>query len=307
MKNPLASRPRIGLIGYGAMGSAMARNLHARGYALTVRDIRPEAQQEAADAGMAVTESPATLAAAVDVMAIVVVNAAQIADVLSGTPDCPGVLAGGRPGQVVLLCSTIAPQEAMRSAELLEAHGLVAIDAPISGGPARALSGAMSMMLAGPKDTLDGIEALLADLAHNRFQLGSRVGDAAKAKLVNNLLAGINLAAGAEALALGMRLGLEPQKIFDIITASSGNSWIFQDRMGRAIQDDFAPRAAAPVLTKDLGLAVALATTVQAPTPLGAAAYAKFQETVARGWSALDDAAILKTYLAGPADEADPA
>ena len=160
------------------------------------------------------------------------------------------------------------------------------------------------MMLAGPQTALDSLAGLLADLAKNRFLLGARVGDAAKAKLVNNLLAGINLAAGAEALALGMRLGLEPQKIFDIVTASSGNSWIFQDRMARAIQDDFLPRAAAPVLTKDLGLAVALASSVQAATPLGEVAWAQFRATLAGGWAALDDAAILKTYLATNADQA---
>jgi 3-hydroxyisobutyrate dehydrogenase-like beta-hydroxyacid dehydrogenase len=306
MKNPLAPLPRVGLIGFGAMGSAMARNLHTRGYALTVRDIRPEAQQQAADDGMAISASPAALAAVVDVVAVVVVvvTAAQISDVLFGTPDCPGLLAGSRPGQTVLLCSTIAPDDTVRFAERLSASAVAVIDAPISGGPARALSGAMSMMLAGPQDALEAIEPLLADLAQSRFHLGSKVGDAAKAKLVNNLLAGINLAAGAEALALGMRLGLAPQTIFDIISASSGNSWIFQDRMGRAIQDDFAPRAAAPVLTKDLGLAVALAASVQAATPLGFVAHAQFQETVARGWAALDDAAILKTYLDLPADDA---
>jgi 3-hydroxyisobutyrate dehydrogenase-like beta-hydroxyacid dehydrogenase len=202
----------------------------------------------------------------------------------------------------VLLCSTIAPEDTIGFAERLAPSGLVVIDAPISGGPARALSGEMSMMLAGPADALQALDGLLADLAKNRFHLGAKVGDAAKAKLVNNLLAGINLAAGAEALALGMQLGLAPQTIFDIVTASSGNSWIFKDRMGRAIQDDFSPRAAAPVLTKDLGLAVALAASVQAQTPLGAVAHAKFQETVARGWAALDDAAILKTYLANNAD-----
>jgi 3-hydroxyisobutyrate dehydrogenase-like beta-hydroxyacid dehydrogenase len=308
MEKPHVPLPRVGLIGFGAMGSAMARNLHARGYAVTVRDIRPEAQQEARDAGMAVADSPAALAAAVDVIAVVVVNAAQIADVLFGTtgspgePGCPGLLATGRPGQTVLLCSTIAPQDATQFAQRLSNAGLWAIDAPISGGPARALTGAMSMMLAGPATALEAHAGLLADLAQNRFHLGPQAGDAAKAKLVNNLLAGINLAAGAEALALGMRLGLEPQTIFDIITASSGNSWIFQDRMGRAIQDDFAPRAATPVLTKDLGLAVALAATVQAPTPLGAVAHAQFQHTVALGWAALDDAAVLKTYLHNPAN-----
>jgi 3-hydroxyisobutyrate dehydrogenase len=304
MKNQTAARPRVGIVGFGAMGSAMACNLQARHYAVTARDIHPGAQQQAQDRGMAVTASPAELAAAVDVIAIVVVNAAQIADVLFGTADCPGVVAGSRPGQTVLLCSTIAPDDTIRFADKLATSGLAVLDAPISGGPARALSGEMSMMLAGPQTALDSLAGLLADLAKNRFLLGARVGDAAKAKLVNNLLAGINLAAGAEALALGMRLGLEPQKIFDIVTASSGNSWIFQDRMARAIQDDFLPRAAAPVLTKDLGLAVALASSVQAATPLAEVAWAQFRATLAGGWAALDDAAILKTYLAHNADQA---
>jgi 3-hydroxyisobutyrate dehydrogenase len=165
MEYPLPPLPRVGLIGFGAMGAAMARNLQARGYALTVRDIRPEAQQQAAEEGMAVTASPAELAAAVDVIAIVVVNAAQIADVLFGTPDCPGALAGSRPGQSVLLCSTIAPADTMGFAERLAPHGLVVLDAPLSGGPTRALTGAMSMMLAGPPAALAALEPLLADLA----------------------------------------------------------------------------------------------------------------------------------------------
>ena len=297
MTHSPTSRLRVGIVGFGAMGAAMARNLQTRHHAVTVRDIRSEAQNQALALGMAVAASPAELAAAVEVIAIVVVNAAQIADVLFGTPDCPGIVSGSRAGQIVLLCSTIAPGDTIAFAEKLAASGLVVLDAPISGGPARALSGAMSMMLAGPQSVLDSLDGLLADLAQSRFHLGEKVGDAAKAKLVNNLLAGINLAAGAEALALGVRLGLEPQKIFDIVSASSGNSWVFQDRMARAIRDDFVPRAAAPVLTKDLGLAVALAATVHAQTPLGEVAHAKFQETVARGWAALDDAAILKTYL----------
>lgn len=297
MENQTTSRPRVGIIGFGAMGSAMACNLQSRQYPVTIRDIRPEAHQQALESGMSVAASPAALAAVVDVIAVVVVNAAQIAEVLFGTADCPGVLGGSRAGQPVLLCSTIAPDDAIAFADRLASAGVVAIDAPVSGGPARALSGQMSMMLAGPDAALQSLNGVLADLAQNRFYLGRKIGDAAKAKLVNNLLAGINLAAGAEALALGMRLGLDAQKVFDIVSVSSGNSWIFQDRMARAIQDDFVPRAAVPVLTKDLGLAVALASSVQAQTPLGEVALARFRETLARGWSALDDAAILKTYL----------
>ena len=246
---------------------------------------------------MGVAASPARLASDADIVAVVVVNAAQIADVVLGTPDCPGLLEGGKPGQIVLLCSTISPETAISFAEQLAASGMIAIDAPISGGPARALTGDMSMMLAGPQAALDSIESLLVDFAKHRFHLGTTIGDASKAKLVNNLLAGINLAASAEAMAFGMQLGLAPQTIFDIVSACSGNSWIFQDRMARAIQEDFAPRAAAPVLTKDLGLATALAKTVKAQTPLGDVAFARFSETVDRGWADLDDAAILKTYL----------
>ena len=290
--------PRVGIIGAGTMGGAMARNLHGRGYVVTVRDVLSPVQDDAARAGLAQADSPAALAAQVDVVAVVVVNAAQIADVLWGTPDCPGLVAGARDGLVVLLCSTIDPQDAAECAARLAPYGVEVLDAPISGGPARALAGSMSMMLAGQSDVLTALEPLLADLAQSRFHLGPRVGDASRAKLVNNLLAGVNLVAAAEALALGTRLGLDAQVVFDLVNASSGQSWVFQDRMPRAIAGDFTPRAAATLLTKDLGLAVALAASVGAPTPLAEAALAQFRATVDHGWGALDDAVLLKTYLA---------
>lgn len=298
MANTLTASSHVGIIGIGAMGAAMARNLHSRHFKVTVNDIRPEAHQQALEWGLGVATSPAALAAVVDVVVIVVVNAAQIADVLLGAPGRPGVLEGSKPGQSVLLCSTISPDDTIALAEKISPAGLLVMDAPISGGPARALSGEMSMMLAGAADTLESANVVLDALAKHRFYLGAKIGDASKAKLVNNLLAGINLAASAEAMALGVQLGLAPQTIFDIVSASSGNSWVFADRMARAIREDFVPRAAAPVLTKDLGLATTLADSVGAQTPLGDVAYATFQETLARGWAALDDAAILKTYLA---------
>ena len=197
-----------------------------------------------------------------------------------------------------MLCSTIAPQDTVQFAGRLAAHGLATIDAPISGGPARALAGTMSMMLAAPAATLAPWQPLLADLAGKRFVVSETIGDAAKAKLVNNLLAGINLVAGAEALALAARLGLDPRAMFEIINASSGASWIFEDRMARALAQDYSPaRAAAHILTKDVGLATALAASVAHPTPLGDAALARLRETVERGWADLDDAAVIKTYL----------
>ena len=287
----------VGVIGIGAMGLAMAHNLHGKGYALAVHDIRAEAQAQAQSAGMAVYPSPRAVALAADVILVVVVNAMQIRQVLFGENSEKDALAGPHArGKTVLLCSTIAPQDTIAIATQLAHFGIACIDAPVSGGPARALAGSMSMMLSGDPQVLATLEHLLADLASKNFQISTQVGDAAKTKLVNNLLAGINLVAGAEALALGTKLGLDPQTLFKVIEASSGSSWIFQDRMARALQDDFFPRAAAHILTKDVGLATALAADVGQRTPLGEVALARFKATVAQGWGDLDDAAVIKTY-----------
>ena len=285
---------KVGIIGVGVMGMAMAINLQRKGYVLAVRDIRPEAEQAARDRGMVIAASPAELASTVGLVIIVVLNAQQIEEVLFGAD---GVIHAKAPCKTVMLCSTIAPEDTERFAAQLAPHGIAVIDAPISGGPARAEAGTMSMMLAGAPAVLQAQEPVLAALSDKQFFVSERIGDGARVKLVNNLLAGINLVAGAEALALGMKLGLQPRKLFDIISASSGTSWIFEDRMERALQDDFAPRAFAHILTKDVTLATAMADKAGYDTPLGDAALAVFRETLARGWAELDDAAVLKTCL----------
>ena len=285
--------PVTGIIGIGAMGMGIARNLHGRGYKVLAHDIRSEPVEQARSLGIGTSTSSAAIGREADVALVVVVNAQQIEDVLFG-PD--GLVQPDARVNTVLLCSTIAPEDSMRLAQRLSEHNITAIDAPISGGPARAEQGTMSMMIAGPKSAIESCDALLHAMAAKRFILGSTIGDAAKAKLVNNLLAGINLVAGAEALALGMKMGLEPHQLFDIITASSGNSWVFEDRMSRALENDFEPRAYAHILTKDMTLATGMAAAAGHATPLGNAALERFRETLRRGWSELDDAAVLKTY-----------
>lgn len=286
----------IGIIGIGAMGMAMAKNLHRKGFAVSVRDIRPEAEREAQLLGMRTFATPASLASQSDLVILVVVNAQQIEDVLFGAD---GVAHEHASGKTVMLCSTIAPEDTIRFAQQLEQHGVSVIDAPISGGPARAEAGTMSIMLAADSGLLQRHEAVLAALSDKQFRISEIIGDGAKAKLVNNLLAGINLVAGAEALALGMQIGLEPRKLFDVICASSGMSWIFQDRMARVLENDFAPRAFAHILTKDMTLATAMADGADYETPLGDAALEIFRQTVKSGWAALDDAAVIKTYRKG--------
>ncbi|MEY2687054.1 MAG: hypothetical protein RL375_1252 [Pseudomonadota bacterium] len=298
--NPSKPRPIVGIVGIGAMGMAMATHLHECNYRVLVRDVRAEPEKKALAMGLEVCSSPHDMARQADIMLLAVVNADQIDDVLSG-PD--GVLAGLATNprtartRTLVLCSTIAPQDTARFAARLADHGLACIDGPISGGPARARAGRMSMMLAAPAQTLDEWSPLLADMAEKRFVISATAGDAAKAKLVNNLLAGANLVAGAEALALAEKLGLDTRLMFELICASSGASWIFADRMARALDDDYQPRAAAHILAKDVGLATALARSVDHATPLGDAALARFQATLDQGWAELDDAAVIKTWL----------
>ena len=286
----------IGIVGIGAMGLPMARNLHRKTYRVRVCDIDPAALAAAAALGIEACDSPAALAAQSDVLALVVVDAAQIDSVLFGPQ---GVVHADRSALdarlVVMVCSTIAAQDTERFRDRLAGHAIDLLDAPVSGGPARAEDGSLSMMLAGPEALAARHDKLLRDMAAKLYYLGPKVGDAARTKLVNNLLAGINLVAAAEAMALGARLGLNRQTLFDVIAASSGASWIGQDRMARALANDFSPRARAAILTKDMGLAVHMAAAAGIDTPLGDAALSVFKATVAAGLGDQDDAAVIKT------------
>jgi putative dehydrogenase len=290
----MSTRPRIGIIGIGAMGYAMATNLHGRGHALQVRDIDPVPVAAATALGMTACASPAALAARCDLIAIVVVDAAQIDTVLFGTDGVVDAASAGAPAPTVMICSTIAAADTERFRDRLAGHGIALLDAPISGGPARAANGTMSMMLACERALRERYEPVLREMAGTLFYVGEKVGDAARTKLVNNLLAGINLVAGAEALALGARLGLDKRALFEVVKASSGASWIVSDRMARALDGDYAPRARSVILTKDVGLAVQMADAAGIDTPLGDAALRLFEATVAAGFGELDDAAVIR-------------
>lgn len=292
--------PRIGIIGIGAMGLAMARNLHRKAYALLVRDIDPLAVAAAAALGIEACASAAALAARCDLVVVVVVDALQIDDVLFGPEGVVHAAATTRDARLaVVLCSTIAAQDTERFRDSLASHSIDILDAPISGGPARAADGSMSMMLACDTGLLARFEPLLRDMAAKLFYIGAKVGDAARTKLVNNLLAGVNLVAAAEAIALGAQLGLDRQVLFDVIAASSGASWIGQDRMARALAGDYAPRARATILTKDVGLAVAMAEAAGIETKLGNAALSVFRATLEAGLGEQDDAAVIKAIWPG--------
>ncbi len=288
----------VGIVGVGNMGGAMAGRLLECGYDVGVRDVDAAREADAVRRGARAFATPAALAASHRVVIVAVVDAAQCAAVLFGGD---GVAGGAVAGACVLLCPTIGPASTESLAARLLEHGIDCIDAPMSGGPARARDGSMSLMVACADAVFAAHEALIAALSTKVFRVGVRPGDGARTKLVNNLLAAINLAGAAEALALAERCGLDAARTLDVIEQSSGQSWIGSDRMRRAIAGDYAPRAHTTLLAKDSALALGMADEAGFAAPLGRAAAGRFVAACAAGFGPLDDASLLALLRANGA------
>jgi 3-hydroxyisobutyrate dehydrogenase-like beta-hydroxyacid dehydrogenase len=284
----------IGIIGVGNMGSAMARRLCQQGWAPWVHDVDPEKTRCLVPFGAVVPMDIARAAIESVATIVCVVDAAQTRDVLFGAQGLAPKLPSGH---VVVLCPTIAPHDVEAIADTLAERGIATLDAPMSGGPVRALDGSMSLMVAGKDAVVARCQPMLDALSDKVFRISQRVGDGARTKLVNNLLAGINLVGAAEVMALASRMGLDLARTLNVVEQSSGQSWIGSDRMRRAIVGDLAPRAHMTLLAKDTGLAQEAALQVGFAGPLGASAHAVFAAAVASGLEGLDDAALLAFLL----------
>ena len=285
---------QVAVVGAGNMGGGMLARLCGLGWSVAVHDIDPQVQSQAVALGAVACGSAmeaARMLAPDGVLMVVVVDAAQTEAVLWGEGGAGPVL---KPGQSVMLCPTLGPATVQGQAERLASMGIDFIDAPMSGGPVRAQQGTMSLMVACSDAVWQRSQMLLSALSQQVFRVGTRAGDGARTKLVNNLLAAVNLAGAAEAMALAERLGLDPVATLSVIEASSGQSWIGSDRMRRALAGDFEPRAHVTLLAKDTGLAVQAADDVAFDPPLGRLARDLFAQALGQGWADLDDAALLK-------------
>ena len=292
-----ASVPNVGIIGVGNMGGGMAANLLARGWPVHVCDLDPVKTADLERFGAVVHASGSKCAINSIALIICVVDAAQTVEVLFGGADgSDGAAAALQPGQAVMLCPTIAPHDVEVIGSRLAERGIHTIDAPMSGGPARAREGSMSLMVACADAVFDQHQALINALSSKVFRISQRPGDGARTKLVNNLAAGINLAAAAEVLALAERMGLDLACTLDVIEQSSGQSWIGSDRMRRAIANDYAPRAHTTLLAKDTRLAVEAATAAGFDPVIGRQAAAVFAQALDAGFAGEDDASLIKLY-----------
>ncbi len=285
----------IGVIGIGAMGLGVVESLRRSGYETYVRDIVPERVRLAEKFGAKRCTSSAEVSRHAQIVIVLVVNADQVDAVLFGED---GAITNLNTESVVVISSTLAPNYVESLAKRLAQKNIVMLDAPVSGGPARAAAGTMTMMLSGAQLAYHRCKEVFAAITGNVFDIGAQPGMASKMKLVNNLLAGVNVAAAAEAMAFGIRVGLDPSVVFDVVNASSGASWMFRDRMARVLQGDYSPRAAIPILTKDLGLANDLATENAFPLTIGRHVHEIFSAATEAPYGDEDDAALVKYYQA---------
>jgi len=283
----------IGLIGLGAMGRGMAGSLRRAGYQVHVCDVRPEAVQAFTNDGGVGCAHPAELAARCDIVIGVVVNAAQTEAVLFGEH---GAAAAMKPGHLFVMCSTVDPNVSIAFEQRLAERGVLYLDAPISGGAGKAASGQMTMMTAGRPEAYAKAGQALDAMAAQVYKLGDKAGNGSKVKIINQLLAGVHIAAAAEAMALGLREGVDPAALYEVITHSAGNSWMFENRMPHVLAADYTPTSAVDIFVKDLGLVLDTARASKFPLPLASTAHQMFMQASSAGFAREDDAAVIKIF-----------
>ena len=285
----------VAVIGLGAMGLGMARSLLRGGLVVRGCDVNPDAVATlVADGGIAAA-SPAAAAEGADIVAVVVVSAAQAEAVLFGEN---GAVAALRPGAVVIASPTMAPQEAQDFARRAEEAGVLYLDAPISGGTAKAADGRLTVMASGSEAAFAAAQPALDAMAETVYRLGDTVGIGSSFKIVNQLLAGVHIAAACEAITFAKSLGLDISRVFDVITKSAGNSWMFENRVPHVLSGDYTPMSAVSIFTKDLGIVSDLGRKQVFPLPMTSAALQLFVMTQAAGMGKDDDASVAR-LLAG--------
>ena len=279
-------------IGLGSMGLGAARNMLAKGLEVTGCD--PSERARGGFEGPSVVRG-ADLPEGTRAVLVLTVNAAQARAALFGPEGCAGRLA---PGAVLIVSATMAPADARALAAEATSRGLLYLDAPVSGGATGAANGALTVMASGVPEAFAAARPVLECVATKVWELGEAPGLGATMKVVHQLLAGVHIATAAEAMALGIKAGLDPEQIYGVVTGAAGNSWMFGNRMAHVLAGDETPHSAVNIFVKDLGLVDALAREANFPVPLAAQALQLFVSAAAQGHGGVDDAFVIRAYQA---------
>ena len=280
-----------GVIGLGSMGLGMAHSMVKRGIKVAGFDINAAAVAKLAEAGGSSASSVADVAKGADVLLVVVVNAAQTDTVLFGEKGAAAVM---KKGSVIISSATMAPDDARKLSAKAEALGLLYLDAPISGGAAKAAIGQLTVMASGSPETFKRARPVLDAIAATVYELGDAAGIGASFKMVNQLLAGVHIAAACEAVTFAKKLGLDLPTVYKVITASAGNSWMFENRVPHILDGDYSPRSAVEIFTKDLGIVSDMGRREKFPLQIAATALQMFLMTAAAGMERDDDASVAR-------------
>jgi 3-hydroxyisobutyrate dehydrogenase len=280
------------------MGLGMARSLLRAGFTVAGFDVSADAVARFVAVGGRAAATPAEAAAGAATVVAVVVNAAQTEAVLFGENGCAAAM---QADAVFVSSATMAPDVARRLAAKLQAMGPHYLDAPMSGGAARAEEGKLTMLASGSEAAFAAARPALKAMTTTLYELGSEPGQGAAFKMVNQLLAGVHIAVASEAMAFAARQNLDLQTVYDVITASAGNSWMFENRMPHVLAGDYSPKSSVNIFTKDLGIVLDMARSANFPVPLASSALQMFLMTAAAGMAADDDSSVTRLYarLAG--------
>lgn len=284
--------PQIVVFGLGSMGYGIAKSLLNAGFAVCGFDVNLEAESRfRAEGGLACERENAVAQASIIIS--VVVNAAQTEDILFGEA---GIAKSLKKGAVFVSCATVAPDFARNLEARLAQMGVLYLDAPISGGSAKAAAGRLTVMASGVPEAFTVARPALDAMAETVFELGDAAGMGSAMKVVNQLLAGVHIAAAAEAMTFGISQGIDPSKTLEVITECAGTSWMFENRGAHIAEGNYAPHSAVDIFVKDLGIVSDVARAAKFSAPLTAAALQQFIAASGAGFGREDDSAVAKIY-----------
>ena len=283
----------VAVIGLGSMGMGAAKSCIRAGLATYGVDINLDALRTLSDYGAAgAAESCRDFAADLDSVLLLLVNAAQVKKVLF-EEDLASLLS---PGTAVMVSATISVQDAKEIGAALEEKGLVPLDAPVSGGAAKAEAGEMTVMASGSDAAFEKLKPVLEATAANVYRIGSQIGKGATVKIIHQLLAGVHIAAGAEAMAMAARADIPLDLMYEVVTNAAGNSWMFENRMKHVVDGDYSPKSMVDIFVKDLGLVTDAAQEMNFPLFLASTAYQMFTSASNAGYGKEDDSAVIKIF-----------
>ncbi|MCY9805698.1 NAD(P)-dependent oxidoreductase [Vibrio scophthalmi] len=283
----------VAVIGLGSMGMGAAKSCIRAGLDVYGVDLNPPALEALGNAGAkAVSTDANQFAQELDAVLLLVINAKQVKSILFDS----GLAKNLKPYTPVMVSATISAQDAKEIEAGLKGHNLIMLDAPVSGGALKAEAGEMTIMASGSIQAFEKLDPVLKATAGKVYNIGSEIGLGATVKIIHQLLAGVHIAAGAEAMALAARANIPLDLMYDVVTNAAGNSWMFENRMKHVVDGDYSPKSMVDIFVKDLNLVTDTAQDLKFPLPLASTALNMFTSASNAGFGKEDDSAVIKIF-----------